>query len=215
MPPSVYLHHLTVRQELHGQTVQNGYYFRTNEGVTTGNSPAQVGNFIIQRFRDDVLPVIKLFANQELKFTNLVVSCISPKFASIVEFLLETSNGAQPDESLPSYCAGLISLRTGFGGGHRRGRSYYAGVSEADSADSRLDADALTALASVGGQLLASFGITNPTSLCHYGVWSWSLAVLDPVLQEYNVDIAFTPITQCIARPVLVTQRHRKIGIGD
>lgn len=210
-----YLHHLTLRQELHGQIVQNGYWFRTRPEVTASTSPTTVGNFLLQRFRDDVLPKIVLYANNQLKFQGIVVTCISPKFASIVEEILETSNGAQPDDSLPSYCAGLLSLRSGFGGRSRAGRSYYAGVSENDSSNSRLNADAFGALHDIGVALLGGFGFGNPTSLSSYGVWSWKLAAPPPDWEVLNIPFAFTDITQAVARPVLVTQRHRKIGIGD
>lgn len=209
------LFHLTVRQELHGQQVQNGYYFRSKEGVDASQSPGQVADFIIQRFGIEVLPKIILFANQQLKFQNLVVTTVSPKFQAVRELLLETSNGAQPDDSLPSYCAGLLSLRSGLSGGFHRGRSYYAGVSEGDCSDSRLIPDSFAALTSIGNSLLAQFGSTNPTSFCDYGIWSWKLATYDSGTETYNTDLAFTPISQCIARPVVATNRHRKIGHGN
>lgn len=208
-----YLFHLTLKQELHGQLVQNGYYFRQKD-PPSGHTPGQLCQFIAGAFLANIIPPIQQFANQQLKFQNIVVTTLSPRFGAIYETLLETANGNQTDDALPSYCAGLLSLRSGFGGGNRRGRSYYAGISEGDSADSRLGVDSLAALTSIGQSLLGTFGAANTNGVADYGIWSWKLAELDPVYDVYNTDLAFTPITQCIARPVIATQRHRKIGHG-
>lgn len=209
------LFHLTVRQELHGQVVQNGYYFKSRPGIDDVWSQEQICTSLLNGYLNGVLPSVKAWANQQLKFQNLVVRTISPKFGTIVEVLLENHEGAQGDDSLPSYCAGLISLRTGLGGGFRRGRSYYAGVSENDSSLSRLEADSLNGLVTIGNSLIQQFGFTGGSSLAGYGIWSWKLAGVANNDGEYNTNLAFTPITQCIPRPVIATQRHRKIGHGN
>lgn len=208
-----HLYHLVLRQELHGQLLQNGYWFRRNPALAGFDETSFIMVSILQSFRDNVLPKIRLFANNQLKFQGIVVSRVSPRDGPIVEQLLETSNGAQPNDSLPSYCAGLLSLRTGLGGRSRRGRSYYGGVGEDDSSDSKLDADSLGRLQDVGNQLLASFGPTSG-AVAFYGVWSWLKAGTDAGGSEWNTDLAFTPITQCVARLFVATNRHRKVGHG-
>lgn len=207
------LYHTIMRQELHGQIVQNGYWFTPREGVSPGLSDFNACAALNSWFFNFHLPMMRAFANDQLKFQGIITSTISPKNGPIAEQLLETSSGLQPDDSLPSYCAGLISNRTGFGGRSNRGRSYYAGVSEGDSADSKLSPDALSRLQSIGQQLLAHFGLSGSNPFFIYGVWSWKLGGT-LTGSDYDVNHGFRPITQAIARINLATQRHRKIGIG-
>jgi hypothetical protein len=206
------LYHLVLRQELHGQLVQNGYWF-TSRPAFDGTSDLGVAENLRNAFQNDVLPVIRLFANNQLKFQGIVCARVSPIDGPIAEVLLETSNGAQPNDSLPSYCSGLLSLRTGLGGRSHRGRSYYAGVGEDDSSNSRLDADSLGRLQAVGNQLLTTYGPTS-FSMGSYCVFSYGKRLIDASATVWNTDIACTPITQCVARPTIASQRHRQIGHG-
>jgi hypothetical protein len=208
-----HLYHLVLRQELHGQIIQNGYWFRLRPGFEIFDEVTFTMASIRDSFLDNVLPKIEMFANTQLKIQGAVVSRVSPKNGPIVERLLETSGGVQPDDSLPSYCAGLLSLRTGLGGRGNRGRSYYAGVSEGDSSNSKLDADCLGRLQDVGDELLAHFG--GPSfGVAQYGVWSWLKGRVGATSDEYNTTSGFTPITQAVARLPIATNRHRKIGHG-
>lgn len=208
------LYHLTLRQRYHDQLCQNGYYFQHHvEGADT-QTDIEICTLIENFFETFVLPSIKLFANNQVNYDGIVVSTIVPYQGAIFEKILETSNGVQPDEALPTFNAGLISLRSGLGGKSRRGRSFYAGISEADSSNSRLEPDCFARLADIGLRLLATFGPAGTAAPIRYGVFSKKLGATGNPADPYNPSTGFTGITQCAPRLLIATQRHRKIGHG-
>lgn len=208
------LFHLTLRQSFDGQLVQNGYWFRTLPDSPVPPSDLAMCGIIAGNFQANVLPKIQMFANQQVQYEAIVVATIVPVEGAIFETILETSNGVQPDNSLPTFCAGLVSLRTGLGGRSNRGRSYYAGISEADSSVSRLDPDCFARLQDVGDSLLSTFGPTPSQPFVEYGVWSRLRGEVTGGDSPFDIGAGFTPITQCVARRLIATQRHRKIGHG-
>jgi len=208
------LFHLTLRQSFDGQLVQNGYWFRTLPDSPVPPSDLAMAGIIAGTFQAQVLPAIQMFANQQVQFEAIVVATIVPVEGAIFETILETSNGVQPNNSLPTFCAGLLSLRTGLGGRSNRGRSYYAGISEDSSSVSRLDADSFARLQDVGNSLLSAFGPTPTQPFVEYGVWSRLRGENIGGDSNFDIGAGFTPITQCVARRLIATQRHRKIGHG-
>lgn len=208
--PGQLIVHLQLNATLHGQTIQNGYYL-TNGGLITD---AQLNTSIqnqINIFKTYILPKIKYIQSQEVVHRSINLTTVMPKHGPIYEEILETSQGLQAYESLPSYCAAILSLRTGFGGRSRRGRSYYAGISAGFGTTSRLDADMLAGLQAIGNELITRYYATTSYSILRYIIFSRLLGV-----NQFGVYSAAgaVPVTQTIARSVLGTQRHRLIGIG-
>lgn len=210
------LYHLRLVGQLHGQYTQNGYWFANAPDHTVLDHASNAFG-IAERFSFNVMPYIKDFACTEWHYIGLICATMIPRFGPIVEIPFESGSGNQPNESIPSCVAAILSLRTGFGGRNRLGRSYYAGIGEVDQQDSRLMPDSLARLQSIGDALVDNFNHTNPAHLFHYGVYSPKLGdTPNPVLGESRIITmaGFTPITQTIARRILGTCRHRKVGHG-
>jgi hypothetical protein len=208
------LFHLTLRQSFHNQLCQNGYWFQYHvEGPDT-EPDITVASLIGDLFHTFILPKIQDFANQQVQYNGIVVSTIVPYQGAIFEQVLETSNGVQPNDALPTFNAAVLSLRSGLGGRSHRGRSFYAGVSEDDSANSRLLPDSFARLATIGVGLLATFGPTGSAAPIRYGIFSKLKGATGDPTNPWNPVTGFTGITQCAPRLDIGTCRHRKIGHG-
>jgi len=209
-----HLFFLSVNYELHGQFCQNGFWFTENLANVQSADPGVQIQALVNQFHLTVWPKMVEFQNNQVHYRNIVGVTINPKNGPIAELTIESQTGAQGNESLPSYCAAVLSLRTGLGGKSNRGRLYIAGVSEDFSADSRLLPDSLTGLQGIGDELLTRFGPADSLRVYNYGVWSRVRALSAADGPAPQVDFAFTQITQCIPRGILGTQKHRQIGHG-
>lgn len=210
------MYHLTLVSELHGNQVQNGYYFVPASAHSSPDIPTELFT-IVERFNARVMPAIQAFSCDDLHFIALICATMIPRYGPIYERPFETGEGAIPNESLPSYCAGVLSLRTGFGGRSHRGRSYYSGVGTLDSERSRLTASGFTRLQGIGDALLGGFAASVADNEFHYGVYSKKLgdvAPPPPQAGKLMTLAGFQPITQTIARHEIYTQRHRLSGHG-
>lgn len=213
--PNELLFLVTLRWTLHGQNCQNGFYF-TNR-ADQDDSPSSLSSFIaetVAQFRIRILPAIKNLVNNDVNFRSIIGNTIIPHNGPIAEQVLEIETGDQGDESLPSYCAAILTLRTGLGGKSNRGRIYFGGIGENDTADSRLGPDTFVALQNVGNQLLNNFGPTGSYPFLSFVIWSRLLGQ-DENNQPPQNPFGIRHVTQCLARSVLGTQRHRMVGKGS
>lgn len=191
--------------------MQNGYYFTNRDDFNDASTAASLQQ-LISHFQLFILPQIKAFQSQEVVYRAIVANQLVPLDGPIVEAVLETSQGDQADESLPSYCAAILTLRSGFGGKSNRGRSYYAGLGKGFAPGGRLDAGSLTILQNLGLQLLNIFNPAAGINPFVYVIYSRKMGDTEgghPSAQGIRI------IRQTIARSILGTQRHRKIGIGN
>lgn len=207
------LWHVTLLHTLHSQSCQNGFYF-TNKNELD-DSPSILGPYAVtvaNTFFNSVYPIMKAFQNQEVHYKSIVVSTLIPHEGPVAELNVDVGEGAQPDESLPSYCAAILTLRTGQSGKSNRGRLYIAGVSENDTSAGQLIPSAFTALEDIGNELLTRFGPGGFDANLRYIVFSkkhgyssggvWSAAGM-----RY--------VSQIVPRRTLGTCRHRLIGKGN
>lgn len=201
--------------ELHGQTTETRFWLR---GGTS--SPASTVAAELQGIRNDmityVVPAVKAFASQEWHAKTLLTIQMSARPGSFIDDVL-SGGGSQVGDSLPSFCAGLLSLRTGLTGRSRVGRIYLPGVAEDFSQDSKLAGDYLGILQSLGSTLLARFGPSGATGYGRIGVFSRKLGVTrnpgPPPTLAYSTA-GWTQITSFIARPEVASMRKRKLFVG-
>lgn len=209
-----FLFFLSLNYEYHGQLCQNGFWFTENPAHTTEPDPAVQLADLITQFKNTVYLNIKALMVQEVHFRSIVGVTMNPHNGPIAEFIIESGTGNQSDEGLPSYCAAVLSLRTGVGGRRHLGRLYFSGIGEGFSETSRLTASGLSGLQGIGGELLTRFGHASGTNTWNYGVWSRLNSLVDGARDAPNVDFGFQYVTQCLGRVILGTQKHRQIGHG-
>lgn len=162
-------------------------------------------------FFNGVYLKIKAFQNVQVQYNTIIVSTLIPNEGPLAELGIPVGTGDQPDESLPSYCAAILTLRTGVSGKTNRGRSYYSGIAENDHAAGELNPDSFTALADIGNELLNKYGPSGSSSVYRYIVFSKKLG--------YSAGGVFSAagikrVIQVIPRRTLGTQRHRLAGKG-
>lgn len=197
---------------LHGQRIQNGYYFTNNISIADDIAALSTrATDLAVHFANNIYPKIKAFQNNQVQYNSFVVSTLIPHEGPIAESPVSVGSGDQPDESLPSYCAAIITLRTGVSGKSNRGRSYYSGVSENDHTAGELNPSAFTALEDIGNELLNRYGPAGSSSIYRYVVFSKKLGY-----QAGGIYSAagIRRVIQYVPRRTLGTQRHRLIGKG-
>lgn len=208
MSSSVFL--LRLHYSLHGQNCENGYWFH---GTTTCINvyPSVLDELIalMQQFEVTVLPLIVAFCNDQVHFQRLDGVTKDPLFGPIHTDIFEDIGGSQPNDSLPGFNAAVLSLYTGNGGRQNRGRSYYAGISEDQSADGLIDVASHLALQAIGDELLLRFGphTTNPC-------WRYMLFHETAFRNGVPLQNALSFIVDCKARREIRSQRHRMLGHG-
>lgn len=210
------LYHITLVGELHGETTQNGFWFMDAQG-TAAQSYTESLFWLVTDFRNFIYPIITVWANQQWHTRAIIGTTQVPHAGPMVEDGPLAGGGAQVDDSLPSFCAGLLAIRTGAGGRRYRGRLYFAGVSENLCESSRLVDGSLTLLQNIGDELITRYG-AGGTSLRHrYGVYSPTEGNIrhpgPPPWIEHQTS-AFRPATSIIASEIVYTQRKRLLHKG-
>jgi hypothetical protein len=211
------LYRVTLIGELHGQATQTAFHFMTNSSGNVNNNYSTELTDLVADFIANVVPKIQLFANQEWAGKTVLGITLIPKATVFIESRLANGTGTQPDQCLPSFCAGLLSLRTGAGGRSRIGRLYIPGVAEGLSSASKLEGSYLSLLSGIGAALLQRYGPSGGFPYVRYGVFSRKLGVTrnfgPPPTLSYSAA-GFMMINSIIARPEIATQRRRKLARG-
>lgn len=203
---------LIVNHTIHGQLCQNGFYFANRPSVEDDEATlASFAQAARASFVTRILPDLLGFWNNQVAVNSIHVTTIVPHLGPVHEHILETTTGFQTDEALPSYCAAILSLRSGLGGKSRRGRIYFGGLSENDTSTGRLGVDSFVALTEIGNKLIANYGATGSDTLFRFVIYS---RLIGPARVNGGPIDGVTPVTHCNARSILGTQRHRLIGVG-
>lgn len=201
--------HITMVYRLHGQTCQNGFYF-TNRGAMSDDFLDERVLALGVDFSNRMLPIYAAFQNNQVEYRGLVVVTLNPANGPMAEIIPHISGGFQGDESLPSYSAAIISLRTGFSGKTNRGRIYIGGIGENEHSAGELVPDAFTALHDFGNELSARYGPSGSSPYFSHIIFSKKFGYSNGVWSPAGVRV----ITHYIPRKTLGTCRHRLIGHG-
>lgn len=217
LPVPTGLYRLNLIGELHGSLTNNLFHFQGGRNANI-NTHANELTTLCNDFTNNILPKILLFAGDDFKAKSLLGVSLIPRPGVLVEVRYAEASGVQSDDCLPSFCAGLLSIRTGVGGRSGHGRVYIPGVPENLSSDSRLEGTHLALLNDIGTTLNARYGPTGASNLAFFGIFSRKLGVTrslgPPVTLTYSMN-GFMKMTTWIARPEIATQRKRKLFTGQ
>lgn len=217
LPSPQGLYRLNLIGEIHGQLTNNLFHFRGGVNANMNTHANELTN-IHSDFITHMLPKIRAFACDDWKAKTLLGVSLIPRPGVLVETRIATGDGLQLNDSLPSFCAGLLSFRSGFGGRSGGGRLYIPGVAEDRSEDSRLEGDYLALLNDIGSTLLTRYGLSGTAFIARFGTFSRRLGVTrsagPPVTLNYNMN-GFFPSTTFIARPEIATMRKRMLFRGQ
>lgn len=137
---------------------------------------------------------------------------LSPDFITVPDV---AAIGALSTDSLPTFNAALISIRTAQGGRSKRGRMFLAGIPESATTGSRFDLTNATWLAIIAfvACVVSAFIENEPIGSDQFklGVYSRKLG---GSTFPYNA-VGFTPAISLGAVALVATMRSRKIGHGS
>jgi hypothetical protein len=198
-------------QKLHGQECQNAYHFRNKEELVSDDHLISQTNALdddwLFRMSGDLLNC----QSTQLFWVRTTTTVIVPHNGPFDTTIIQATTGFQPNDSLPSYCAGIVSLGTGLSGRRNRGRLYIAGVPEDQSSNGELDPVLFDAYFNFANSLKANFGpITGSTA---YELVLYSHKDGDDAQGKPTIAGA-KRLTTIQPRRTLGTQRHRLIGHG-
>jgi hypothetical protein len=210
------LYRIKLIGELHGQLTETAFHFVTSEVSAFDRYDLEL-NALMEAFIQSILPLWQGFCSQEWAAKTVTGITLIPAQEVFIEKGIVNGGGSQPDDSLPSFCAALLSLRTGKGGRSRIGRLYVPGVAEGLSSQSRLEGNYLGLLRNLGAALTSTFGNNGSYPWNRYGVFSRKLGVTRHLLPTPHLDYSaagFQIVTTTVPRPEVATMRRRKLARG-
>jgi hypothetical protein len=198
------IYRLTAFWQLAGQVCQNVLHFG-DDG--TGGSEAN----LISSFDNYFTNSLRTVLSNELTALKIRVAQIYPLQKDPVEANFTSTGGTIGAEALPGTVALVWTLRTGTASRRRRGRVYWAGVTETYHLQGKLTVAGEASWQAVKNTFDGLYlGLTGGTSSWYLVVWSRVLAGAPP----YNANAA-SPVNSTQIQTVLATQRRRRIGVGS
>lgn len=210
------LYRLKLVGELHGQLTETAFHFKGADSNSYTSYLAEM-QALHDDFTSNIITPYKTFCNQEWKAKSLLTIQLLPTPGILLESIL-TGGGVQVGNSLPSFCAGLLSLRTGFTGRSYHGRIYIPGVSEDLSSLGKLEGNYLSLLQSLGATLLTRYGPSGAANSARLGVFSRKLGVTRVTLPIPHLTYSLSgwnQLSTVVARAEIATQRKRKLARGQ
>lgn len=187
---------VVVNQLLDQQLVENVFYISNHADSTLEAMEDVVNNNLLNWFND---------ISNELAVTSVSVQSLAPVHTDPYEEA-KAFNGGDLFAALPVANAAIVSLKTGLGGRHNRGRKYLAGIPQQDVDNSRLE-DAKRAAMQATWNTINDYFKDGGSGLATWGIYNKTVVGGVPT---HN----FVPIQSVIVRPILGTMRSRLPGHG-
>lgn len=187
---------VVVNQLLDQQLVENVFYITNHADSTLEAMEVVCNNNLLHWFND---------ISNELAVTSQSVQSLAPVHTDPYE-VAKAFSGSDLFASLPVANAAVVSLKTGLGGRHNRGRKYLAGIPQQDVDDSRLEEAKRTAMQATWNTMNDYFK-DGGTGEATWGLYRKEVTGGVP-------NHIFTPIRSVIVRPILGTMRSRLPGHG-
>lgn len=204
--------------EIHGEITQNAFHFLAKNTAEDFGDTLTECRALLTDFIGLVVLAIRTWACDDWAVKTCVLITMVPRHTIMLEERIANGTGFQGDDSLPSFCAGLLSLRTGRGGRSAHGRLYLAGVPESTSGDSRIQGSSITEFAAIGDILLARYGTGGTNHKWQYGIYSRKLGddrdPGPPPHIEHHIG-GFLNVIEIIPRLEVATMRKRKLHKGQ
>lgn len=200
---------LTVKGSLMGSQVMYGHHLRAKS--TTGTLQA-----LAAAYETAVLTLLLAATSAEVTWQEITVASTREGGDETHRHPLPAGSvGVLTGDALPAQNSMLVSVHTGVRGRRTRGRFYVPGISETSQIGGRIIAPQLTALNALAEGIQAAFtGSGNA---------NWALTVYSPKSPEpkpvappkLKPDTIDTLVTDLIGDSLIVTQRRRRLGVGQ
>lgn len=218
-------------------TAVSGLHMYQNVLCVRQDTEPDLTNTEFAAFATDYITAIKATQTTGIVYLNWAATQLWGDGMSIVASQCRREGGRQYGDAitgqagttagdlLPPQSAAVITLGTGQTGKRKRGRIYLFGQVETNQADGQWTTAYLTGLQTAWNTFMNLYKHPSGTNVNFtLGVWSERTAsgcVPAPPPQKGHLNIetprpelAFTPVTTHIIRPVVYTQRRRTRGVG-
>jgi hypothetical protein len=201
---------LSVLGTMFNQRVQYGHHFRfaTAGGTMQGLATA---------YEAAILATLRAATSVDVTWQYLMVQDVRPTGPETLRHPLPAASVGQiAGEGAPPQTTAVISVHTGQKGRRRRGRFYVPGLAEAGTTGGNITGAQLTALTALSETLQTTFGATGTDT-------EYKLVVYSPEKLTFPTKppppprpgIVTTPATDLILDPRVMTQRRRRLGVGE
>lgn len=202
--------------ELDNQLTVTRLWFRGGTSSPASTVTAEIGG-IRSGIVTSILPAYRNFCSSLWHGNHLQIMEMTTTPRVMIDEVISVS-GIGDAQSLPSFCAGVLSIRTGFSGRTRAGRLFLPGIPDGGSLNSKLTGASFGQLQAFGTTLLNVFGPSGTNAYGRWGVFSRKLGVTrsagPPPSLSYSIA-GWTQATEAIARFDVATMRKRKLGRGQ
>lgn len=210
------LYRCNVTWTLLGQNCLNSFFFRSKPGAPYDNIPAEMSDLHDQIRNQLLTPLRNILSQQVQLVASVLVNLNGGVFYEDPRSYVAQFGGVGSD-SLPSYCAQVISWRTAFRGRRVHGRTYLPGVPKISVNGNDLEPSAQVTLDAAAGTILDHFAETSRFSYPFLVVYSRKNGVTTdpgpPPALVYS-PLAGIPVTRYVIDATVFTQRHRLEGRG-
>lgn len=210
------IYRLNVTYIVAGQNCLFSIFARSKPGDPLPNHLAVCDKFISD-WEIRIMSRFKAMVTTSTQIIAAVAQCLNPPFTAQAVKNYVAEFGANPGDTLPPYCAAVLSLYTQFPGRRTHGRMYISGIPESFQNAGVMDATSVGNLNQLGGNLVNEFGQNGTSPNYWWGVYSRKngngLSSTIPPFITYS-PLALIPWTRYNANSRLGTQRHRVIGRG-
>jgi hypothetical protein len=210
------LYMMQIVGEIENQLTITKFWFKGNSASPASTIAIEMSN-IHSHFKSTVLPKYQAFCSSRWHGNHLMLINLTTEPKQMIDDVIAVS-GFQDAISLPSFAAGVLSLRSGFANRNRNGRIFLPSPSTGDGDGSRLTGASFGLLQAFGSQLLTSFGTSGVNAYGRIGIFSRQLGVtrvLAPTPHLVYSTNGWTQCTQVIARSEIKTQRRRMLAHGQ
>jgi hypothetical protein len=198
-------------QTLHSQECQNAYYFTNKQELVSDDhliaQTQQLADDWLFRMSGDLLNC----QSTQLFWVRTTTTAVIPHNGPFHTHIIESASGFVPNDALPSYCAAIITLNTGFSGRRNRGRLYIAGIPEDGTSNGEIEAGLFSEYVNFANSLKANFGVLTGSTA--YEMVLYSHKDGDDNFGRPTMA-GVKRLTTIQAKRKLGTQRHRLIGHG-
>jgi hypothetical protein len=195
-----------------GQETNNVLHFSCASGAGDADVALHLITVLLQCYITHLLPVLTSKWSLEKAVWKRVAPTLGPELVTVPT---GTTSGGGSANALPSFAAGVISLKSILGGRSHRGRMYIAGIPETATTDSFLNAadPFWTAMLAFANCIVSNFIIGDPV-----GTNSWQMMIYSRKLGGAHFpygNAGFTAIKEVLPNQLVGTMRSRKVGRGS
>jgi hypothetical protein len=201
---------VVLHQLLNNIHVQNVFHF-TNKELIPDEALDDYTAGLLDDFNTRIKTHWQEAQSNKVGWTKLTNTVVIPTFGPFAEFIYAASEqGLQEGNTIPAFCAAVMTKNTGLSGRRNRGRFYLCGLTEAAVFEEEIVDFEFLHLQTICGQLISNWGPFGSDQRNEIVLYSHKDGDVGGIATYAGVK----KIVQVVPRRTCFTQRHRLLGRG-